>query len=90
MNQKLDRWPYFVLSNEDRQLVDSFAGPQSQRSFLKDVPIGALEQVRPVLRRIRVLTGRKTYIMFRGPKSRYYGQSTTWKQDANRFAVYFR
>lgn len=90
MNQKLDRWTYFVLSNEDRQLVDRFAGPQNQRSFLKDVPIGSLEQIRPVLRRIRSLTGRQTYIMFRGPKSRYHGQSTTWKQDANRFAVYFR
>jgi len=46
--------------------------------------------VRPILARIRALSGRKTYIMFRGRKNRYHGQSTTWKQDANRFAVYFR
>lgn len=90
MNMKLDRWTYFNLPKEDRQLVDSFASPADETSIIKDVPIGAYGQVLPALRRIRALSGRKTYVMFRGPKSRYHGQSTTWKKDANRFAVYFR
>lgn len=87
---KLDSWTLFNLSREDQQFFNSFASPAQETSIVKDVPISALEQVRPILARVRALSGRKTYIMFRGPKSRYYQQSTTWKQDANRFAVYFR
>jgi len=87
---KLDRWTHFNLSSEDQQFFTSFASPDGESSIVKDVPISVLEQVRPVLARVRALSGRRTYIMFRGPKNRYYGQSTTWKQDANRFAVYFR
>jgi hypothetical protein len=87
---KLDSWTGFNLSIEDQQLMAAFASPDRETSIIKDVPIGALEQVRPVLGRIRALTGRKTYIMFRGPKRRYPHQGCTWRQDANRFAVYFR
>ena len=87
---KLDPWTQFNLSREDQQFFTAFASPTDESSLVKDVPIGALEQVRPILARMRALSGRKTYIMFRGRKNRYYGQSTTWKQDANRFAVYFR
>jgi hypothetical protein len=87
---KLDNWTKFNLNCEDRQFFMAFASPADEASIVKDVPIDSLEQVRPVLRRIQALTGRKTYIMYRGRKNRYYGQSTTWKQDANRFAVYWR
>ena len=87
---KLDAWTRFNLSLEDQQFFEAFASPADEASIVKDVPIGVLEQVRPVLRRMQILSGRRTYIMFRGPKNRYFNQSTTWKQDANRFAVYFR
>jgi hypothetical protein len=87
---KLDRWTHFNLSREDQQFFTSFASPVGESSIVKDVPISALEQVQAIMRRVRALSGRRTYVMFRGPKNRYYGQSTTWKQDANRFAVYFR
>lgn len=87
---QLDRWTMFNLSHEDRQLFVAFASPDSEQSLIKDVPIGALEQVQTVLRRVRALSGRRTYVMFRGRKNRYHGQATTWRQDANRFAVYFR
>jgi hypothetical protein len=87
---KLDNWTNFNLNREDQQFFTAFASPDNERSLVKNVPIGALDQVRPILARVRALSGRKTYIMFRGRKSRYYGQSTTWKQDADRFAVYFR
>ena len=52
--------------------------------------MGALDQARVVIRRMERLTGRKTYVMYRGRKNRYHGQATVWKQDANRFAVYFK
>ena len=87
---KLDNWTMFNLSIEDQQFFRAFGSPEHESSLVKDVPIGVLDQVRSVLRRVRALTGRKTYIMFRGRKNRYHGQATTWKQDANRFSVYFR
>lgn len=87
---KLDSWTHFNLSLEDQQFFRAFASPIDERSIVKDVPIGALEQAQVVLGRVRALTGRKTYIMFRGRKNRYHGQATTWRQDANRFAVYWR
>ena len=87
---KLDNWTRFNLSREDQQFFMAFASPDNEASIVKDVPIGSLEQVRPILRRVQALAGKKTYIMFRGPKKRYFNQSTTWKQDADRFAVYWR
>jgi len=87
---KLDNWTRFNLSLQDQQFFQAFASPEDQTSLVKDVPIGALEQVRPILRRAQALAGRKMYIMFRGPKRRYAGQACTWKKDADRFAVYWR
>ena len=87
---KLDSWTMFNLSREDQAFFQAFASPPGESSIVKDVPIGALAEAQAVLRRVRALTGRRTYVMFRGRKNRYYGQATTWKQDANRFAVYFR
>jgi len=87
---KLDNWTRFNLSLPDQQFFQAFASPEDQTSLVKDVPIGALEQVRPILRRAQALAGRRMYIMFRGPKRRYAGQACTWKKDADRFAVYWR
>ena len=87
---KLDNWTMFNLSQEDQQLFRAFASPNDESSIIKDIPINALEQVRPALRRAERLVGRKMHVVFRGSKNRYFNQSTTWKQDANRFAVYFR
>ena len=87
---KLDRWTQFNLSREDQQFFDAFASPDSESSIVKNVPMSALDQARAVIRRMERLTGRKTYVMYRGRKNRYYSQATTWKQDADRFSVYFR
>lgn len=87
---RLDNWTMFCLSQEDQQFFQAFSGPDDERSIAKDVPIAAVDQVRPILRRLRMLTGRGTYIMYRGRRGRYHGQSTVWRQDADRFAVYFR
>ena len=87
---KLDRWTHFNLSREDQQFFDAFASPDHESSIVKDVPVGALDQARASIRRSEQLSGRKTYVMYRGRKNRYHGQATVWKQDADRFAVYFR
>ena len=87
---KLDRWTQFNLSREDQQFFDAFASPDSESSIVKNVPMSALDQARVAIRRMERLSGRRTYVMYRGRKNRYYQQSTTWKQDANCFSVYFR
>jgi hypothetical protein len=87
---KLDRWTNFNLSREDQQFFTAFASPDYESSIVKDIPIGALDQARAAIRRLEQLSGRKTYVMYRGRKNRYRGQGTTWKQDADRFTVYFR
>ena len=87
---KLDNWTHFNLSREDQQFFRAFASPESEASIVKDVPMSALDQARVVIRRMERLSGRRTYVMYRGRKNRYHGQATTWKQDANRFSVYWR
>jgi hypothetical protein len=87
---KLDNWTQFNLSREDQQFFQAFASPDSEASIVKDVPVGALDQARAVIRSMERLSGRRTYVMYRGRKNRYHGQATTWKQDANRFSVYWR
>lgn len=87
---KLDRWTHFNLSREDQQFFTAFASPAGEASIVKDVPMSVLPQARATIRRMERLSGFKTYIMYRGRKNRYIGQSTVWKQDADRFAVYFR
>lgn len=87
---KLDAWTTFNLSREDQQFFQAFASAESEASIVKDVPMGALDQARAAIHRMERLSGKKTYVMYRGRKNRYRGQSTTWKQDADRFALYFR
>ena len=87
---KLDNWTHFNLSREDQQFFRAFASPASEASIVKDVPMSALDQARVAIRRMELLSGRRTYVMYRGRKNRYHGQATTWKQDANRFSVYWR
>lgn len=87
---KIDRWTYFMLTHEDRQLFDHYAGPCNETSILKDLPIQVLDLAKRTMRRVELLTGRKLRVIYRGPRRRYCHQSCTWKQDAERFAVYFR
>lgn len=87
---KLDSWTHFNLSREDQQFFRAFASPDAESSIVKDVPVNCLDMARAAIHRMERLSGRKTYVMYRGRKNRYHGQATTWKQDATRFAVYFR
>ncbi len=86
---RLDNWVLFNLPADVRQLVDAFGSPEEESSFLKDIPIGAYEQVKPAIRVISQLAGRKTHVKFRGPRHDWF-RCTCLKKDARRFAVYFR
>ena len=88
-DMRLDPWITFNLPSDVRQLVEAFGSPETEVSFLKDIPIGALDQVRPALRVIERLSGKKTRVIYRGHR-RDLGRSWCLRQDARRFAVYFR
>lgn len=86
---KLDNWTLFNLTESDRQLLAAYGAPDSEASFLKNVPIQCLDLVRPTIRRIENLSGRRCRVIYRGPR-RTRHQSCTLRADANRFALYFR
>lgn len=86
---KLDSWTYFNLPKEARQMIDAFASPDHESSIAKDIPIGALEQARNMLQPIAKLSGRRLHIRYRGPRHDW-SRSVCLRQDAMRFAVYFR
>lgn len=86
---KLDHWTYFNLPAEARQMVDAFASPDHEASLVKNIPIGALPQARPIMRLIQRLSGRTLRVIYRGPR-RDLGRSWCLRQDARRFAIYFR
>lgn len=86
---KLDHWTLFNLPADARQMIDAFASPDQESSVVKDIPIGALDQARPVIKMIEHLTNRKTRIIYRGPR-RDACRSWCRREDARRFAVYFR
>lgn len=86
---KLDNWTYFNLTDSDRQLFSAYGAPGSETSLLKDVPIQCLNLVRPTIRRIESLSGRRCRVVYRGPRPDPY-QYSTRRADAHRFALYFR
>lgn len=86
---KLDRFTYFMLTNEDRQLLTVYAAPDSEAAIIKGLPIQVLDQVKLTMKRIAGLTGRRVRVMYRGP--RYDGsRSSCRRADARGFSVYFR
>lgn len=87
---KLDNWTLFNLPQADRQLLDHYAAPSGEAAVLKDLPIQVLDLVKPTIRRMESLTGRKCRVIYRGPRPDGHHQSMTRKDDAVRFGVYFR
>lgn len=86
---KLDNWTLFNLTNEDRQLIEHYSAPDSESAILKGLPIQVLDQVKPTMRRIAGLTGRKVRVVYRGPRYDLC-RSACRKIHARGFSVYFR
>jgi hypothetical protein len=86
---KLDAWTLFNLPAEARQMICAFASPDHESSFVKDIPIGALPQARAVLKLVQRLSGRRTRVIYRGPRHDHL-RSWCLARDARTFAVYFR
>lgn len=86
---KLDPFTYFMLTDEDRQLLTAYAAPDSESAIIKGLPIQVLDLVKPTMRRIARLTGHRLRVMYRGPR---YDRSraSCHRADARGFSVYFR
>lgn len=86
---KIDRFTYFMLKDEDRQLLKAYAAPDGETAIVKGLPIQSLDLVRPFMKRLSALTGQKVRVMYRGP--RYDAcRGACRKADARAFSVYFR
>jgi hypothetical protein len=86
---KLDRFADFMLPREVREFLTQYPSPDSEVSIAKDIPMDQLDRARRMMRIIETLTGRKMRVIYRGPR-RDHGRSWCLRQDARRFAIYFR
>lgn len=86
---KLDRFVDFMLPAEVRAFLDQYPSPDSEASIAKDVPLQQLDRARWVMQVIASLTGQRLRVIFRGPRR---DPMRCWcrREDAQRFAIYFR
>jgi len=81
----MDKFTWFCLSNQNKIFLAQYQSPAGESSLFKNIPIQELDRVKKILKPVGDFR-----IVYRGPRGRRWDQSTTWKQDANRFAVYSR
>ena len=86
---KLDHFSEFMMPAEVRAFVEQYRSPDSEVSIAKDIPMDQLDRARRMMRIIENLSGRRMRVIYRGPR-RDLGRSWCLRQDARRFAVYFR
>lgn len=79
----MDKFLWFCLANEHKAVLEAYVSPLEEASVFKDIPIDRLAEVKAILRKVG-----RFRVVYRGPRRRYHSQAMTWKQDANRFAVY--
>jgi len=82
----VDKFLFFCLSQQDQDFLNQYASGQGRASLFHDIPMEHLDRVRALMKRLKL----RTETIYRGPRGRFRDQSRTWKQDANRFAVYIR
>lgn len=87
-DRKISNFTRFMVPGLD--LLEPYASPDDEVSVFKSVPISLLDQARAVLRQAGRLEGQQFRIIYRGPRSRYLYQASTWRQDARAFSVYTR
>mgnify|MGYP001476387932 CR=1 FL=1 len=85
MSNFLDPFLTFVnIQPDETQILEKYNSPDSETSFLKDVPIDLLGKIKKILKKGSV---EKFRIVYRGPRSGGMA-SYCLKQNAKRFAVY--
>ena len=82
----MDDFMFFCLAAEDQAFLKQYRSPRGESSWFKDIPIEQLDYVVSLMSKLNT----RSRIVYRGPRKRHYAQASTWKQDANRFAVYER
>jgi len=86
MTDRFDKFVWFVLREEDKQLLAQYRSPSNETSFFKQIPIEHMDRVKKLARQL----GITPRIVYRGPRTRQGDPSFTRKADAQRFTVYHR
>ena len=82
----MDKFRWFCLSQEDKAFLEQYRSPQWETSIFKQIPIEYLDRVKRTMR----FCDLAYRIVYRGPRTREYDPSITYKKDAQRFSVYVR
>ena len=82
----MDKFLYtFALSEDQRQLVNTYLSPSTESSVVKNVPLDRLADVK---RLVRICNpGRIINVKYRGPRHDWM-RSTCLKRDARSAAIY--
>ena len=86
MTDRFDKFVWFVLREEDKQLLAQYRSPRNETSLFKQIPIEHVDRVKKLARQL----GLNPRIVYRGPRRNQRDPSTTHKVDAQRFSVYHR
>jgi hypothetical protein len=82
----MPKFVWFVLREEDKQLLDQYRSPSNETSVFKQIPIEHADRVKKLAKQL----GMNPRIVYRGPRKRQIDPSFTRKSDAQRFTVYSR
>ena len=86
MTDRFDKFVWFVLREEDKQLLAQYRSPSNETSLFKQIPIEHMDRVKKLARQL----GLNPRIVYRGPRKHQIDPSFTRKTDAQRFTVYDR
>lgn len=73
----------FGLPVEQQELVKRYLSGVNEASIFKRVPLTQLDEMKQL---VKVLTGKKPRVMYRGP--RYYGSYSTKRRYATSASIY--
>jgi hypothetical protein len=75
----------FGLPIDKQELVKKYLSGRNEASIFKRVPLAQLDEMKQL---VKVLTGKKPRVMYRGP--RYYGSYSTRRCHATHASIYAR
>lgn len=86
---KIDPLTDFLLPTDVSDFLAAYASPDDETSVAKGIPMDHLDLARRAMRIISKLTGQRMRVIYRGPR-RDLTRCWCRREDARRFAVYFR
>jgi hypothetical protein len=86
MTDRFDKFVWFVLREEDKELLTQYRSPRNETSLFKQIPIEHMDRVKKLAKQL----GLNPRIVYRGPRRNQVDPSFTRRSDAERFSVYHR